>query len=75
MTVWQRSGNRLVLNVVIPPNTTAAFGIPTKDTDSVTEGGKPVKNTQGLEYLRTENNKLWLKADAGAYKFVSEFDE
>jgi alpha-L-rhamnosidase len=39
---WKVEGGNFVLDVVIPPNTTATVYVPTKGTNAVTEGGKPV---------------------------------
>jgi alpha-L-rhamnosidase len=71
-TSWKRTGNRLALAVVIPPNTTATICIPAKDADSVTESGKPVKKAKGVAYLRTEKDKVWLETGSGNYTFASE---
>ena len=71
-TSWKRTGNRLTLTVVIPPNTTATICVPAKDADSVTESGKPIRKAKGLEHVRIENDKVWLEAGAGTYSFVSE---
>jgi len=37
-----------VLNVVIPPNTSASVRIATKDPKHVLEGGKPVSESEGV---------------------------
>jgi alpha-L-rhamnosidase len=71
-TSWKRTGNRFALDVVIPPNTTATICIPAKDAASVTESGKMVTKAKGVEYLRTESDKVWLAAGSGTYKFASE---
>jgi alpha-L-rhamnosidase len=71
-TFWKRNGNRLALKVVIPPNTTATICVPVTDADGVTESGKPVKRAKGVEYLRTENDKVWLEMGSGTYTFASE---
>ncbi|MFD2144569.1 glycoside hydrolase family 78 protein [Mucilaginibacter antarcticus] len=39
---WKVEGGNFVLDVVIPPNTTATVYVPTKGAGAVTEGGKPV---------------------------------
>ena len=72
-TSWKRTGNHLTLSVIIPPNTTATIGVPARDADSVTESGKPIKKAKGVQYTRTENDKVWLEAGAGTYTFASDF--
>jgi alpha-L-rhamnosidase len=71
-TSWKRTGNRLALMVTIPPNTTAAVCVPAKDAHSVTESGKIVMQSRGVEFLRTETDKVWYQVEAGTYRFVSE---
>jgi alpha-L-rhamnosidase len=39
---WKIEGGNFVLDVIIPVNTTATVYVPTKEGNSVTEGGKPV---------------------------------
>jgi len=43
-SAWKRSGNQLVLEVEIPPNTSGTIHVPAKDAATVREGGKPVLN-------------------------------
>ena len=71
-TSWKRNGDRLALKIAIPANTTATIGVPAKDAESVTESGQLVTKAKAVEYLRTENGKVWLEVGAGNYKFVTE---
>lgn len=71
-TAWKRTGNRLTLEVVVPVNTTAMVCVPAKDLASITEGGKPVGQAEGVKFLRQENEKFVFQVGSGTYKFISE---
>jgi alpha-L-rhamnosidase len=71
-TNWKRTGRHLDLEVVIPANTTATISIPAADAGNVTESGKPVTKAKAVTFLRAENEKVWLQAGSGTYRFASE---
>ena len=68
---WKRDGNKLTMNVTIPPNTTALVHVPAKDESAVTESGKPASNADGVKFLRMENNAATYSVGAGTYQFQS----
>jgi len=72
VSAWEISGNRLTLDVTVPPNTTAAIHVPTSDPATVREGGKMAMNVRGLKFLRLENGSAVFEAGSGQYRFSSE---
>jgi len=68
---WNREGDMLTLNVVVPPNTSALIVPPVFRTGAVVrENGKIVENTQGKGlYLDEKGN---IVASAGSYRFTIE---
>lgn len=68
---WKLNGDRLTLNVTIPPNTTATVYVPADEGAKVTEGGKPAENASGLRFLRNEKGYAVFEADSGIYMFES----
>ena len=68
---WKLDAGRLKLAVTIPANTTATVCVPAKDADSVTEGGKPAAQAQGVKYLRSENGQAVYEVGSGTYAFES----
>jgi len=69
---WKREGEKLTMDVTIPPNTTATIFVPAKDAASVTESGKPVGEANGVKFLRMENGAAIYAVGSGNYQFQSQ---
>ena len=67
---WRIEKHRLVLDVTIPPNTSAMVYVPTLDATKVTEGGKPVAKANGVEFLRQESGAAVYRVVPGSYRFA-----
>jgi len=68
-TAWRFDNGRLVLDVSVPPNTTATVCVPTKDVASVKESGKPAAQASGVKALRAENGAAVFAVGSGVYHF------
>ena len=66
-------GRGLVLDVVIPANTTATVYVPAADAAKVTEGGKPAAEAPGVKFLRAEGGAAVYEVGSGKYSFASEY--
>jgi alpha-L-rhamnosidase len=60
---WKRSGRELILEVTIPPNTTATIHVPS--TGTVTEAG-------GLKPARIEQGYTVFETGSGTYRFTTQ---
>ena len=69
---WKREGEKLTMDVTIPPNTTAAIYVPAKDASGVTESGKPLDQAEGVKFLRMENGAAVYAVGPGNYQFQSQ---
>ena len=50
---WRREKERFLYDVTIPPNTTATVKLPVRAEDpKVFEGGKPIREAQGVKWPR-----------------------
>jgi alpha-L-rhamnosidase len=67
---WKIEDNQFVLETLIPPNTTATVHVPS--TDDVSEGGRPVDEAEGVEFLRAEEGETVLAVGSGRYEFVGK---
>jgi alpha-L-rhamnosidase len=67
---WKTDGDRITLNVVIPPNTSAEVYVP-GDIKSITESGKPAAKAKGLKVVSTADKLVVFKAAPGSYTFTS----
>lgn len=61
-SAWKLDGNTLIIEAIVPPNTTATVVFPTDNADSIHTSGKakPVTHADGT---------ITLKVDAGTYRF------
>jgi alpha-L-rhamnosidase len=64
---WKIEDDRFVLEALIPPNTTATVHVPS--TDGVLEGGRPVDEADGVEFLRAGEGETILSVGSGRYEF------
>ena len=65
---WRIEDDRFVLQVLIPPNTRATVHVPS--TDDVSEGGRPLDEADGVEFLRAGEGETVLSVGSGRYEFA-----
>jgi alpha-L-rhamnosidase len=65
---WKIEDDRFVLEVLVPPNTTATVHVPS--ADDVSEGGRPVDEAGGVEFLRVGEGETVLSVGSGRYEFA-----
>jgi alpha-L-rhamnosidase len=68
---WKVDGNKLIMNVTIPVNTSAIIYIPTVDQNSVKERGTSINNLSGAEPAQYKNGYQPVKVGSGVYVFES----
>lgn len=68
---WKHEGGALTLSVTIPANTTARVWVPASDPKSVTEQGKPVDQSSGVQSAKSTTNAVVLELGSGSYEFHS----
>ena len=68
---WRRDGGRFELDVTTPANTTAAVFLPASGQESITEGGRRLDGTAGVQFLRQEGDRAVLGVLSGRYRFAS----
>jgi alpha-L-rhamnosidase len=68
---WKLEKDKLLMDVVIPANTSAFVYVPTKDISQVTESGQPIKEAEGVKFLRMEKGAAVFKVGSGRYIFES----
>lgn len=67
---WTKlDGERLDIQVVIPPNATAEIRLPYAPADGVTESGTALKEAAGISNVKVENMGVTLEAGSGTYSF------
>jgi alpha-L-rhamnosidase len=68
---WKRDKGQFMLDVMVPPNTTATVWIPAKDAAGVTESGKKAAEARGVKFLRAEAGAAVYEVVSGSYLFRS----
>jgi len=69
---WKCEGEKLTVEVTIPPNTRATIFVPAKDAANVTESGKPAAEAEGVKFLRMENGAAIYAVGSGTYQVQTQ---
>jgi alpha-L-rhamnosidase len=67
---WRTGEGKFDWSIVVPPNATATVYIPTKDSETVREGGKPAARSGGVKFLRVDDDALVYEVGSGSYEFT-----
>jgi alpha-L-rhamnosidase len=68
---WRIDGEAFVWKIGVPPNTTATVHVPTRDAASVTEGGKPMSQAEGVRFVKLGDGAAICELGSGTYEFRS----
>ena len=70
---WRRDGEGLVMEVVIPANTTAEVHVPAASLDDVSCGGQQLSAgpAEGVEVREVTDTAAILSVGSGEYRFIS----
>lgn len=74
MSNWKVEGNKLQLNVVIPPNTSAIVYVPVAGDGKVLEGDRPLKEAKGVKVLGEEGSRVVCLVEPGIYRFCATYE-
>jgi alpha-L-rhamnosidase len=67
---WKVDGDKLTMDVVIPPNTTSTVYVPTSDAAQIMEGGKALSAVKEIQVVGSEEGYVVLKLGSGRYHFT-----
>lgn len=67
-TYWTRNGSRMMLDITVPPNTTATVYVPGRN---VFEGGHPADTAIGVRFVQRGEGKMVYEIGSGRYVFTS----
>ncbi|MFN0169131.1 MAG: family 78 glycoside hydrolase catalytic domain [Bryobacteraceae bacterium] len=68
---WRLEGDAFLLDVSVPPNTTATVHVPDAASAKVTESGKPAAHAKGVLRVRDEEQASIFEVGSGEYRFRS----
>ena len=66
---WKRDGDKLSMNIVVPPNTTAEITIPAKDVKMITENNKEISTNKDIHIINQNEGKVIVEVGSGNYLF------
>ena len=72
---WKLEDEIFTWTVTIPANTRANILVPAASINDITESGKPVRDVEGLKYVRIEENRINLEIGSGTYTFTCKYGE
>ncbi|MBV5313103.1 MAG: family 78 glycoside hydrolase catalytic domain [Prolixibacteraceae bacterium] len=67
---WEKNPDLFTLKLEVPFNTTAKVYLPGNEKDEMKEGGLPLKQRDGIEYLEYKDGTHQLKVHSGKYEFT-----
>jgi alpha-L-rhamnosidase len=70
-SAWRIQDGVFSLDVVIPPNTSAAVYLPSNDPSKVQENGQEIGGDRGVRFVRMENGSVVFEVESGNYHFRS----
>jgi alpha-L-rhamnosidase len=71
-TAWKLDGDKLLLDVTIPANTTATVHIPAADPSAILEGRKPAPQAEGVRLIGAQGGEVLFEIGSGTYHFTSQ---
>jgi alpha-L-rhamnosidase len=66
---WRRDGQRILYDIVVPPNTKANLVLATGRNGVLTESGKPLNRAKGIRQNGNDRDRTVLQLDPGEYFF------
>ncbi len=72
---WELKNGIFTWKVTVPPNCRANLLVPVASVEDITENGSPVKEVEGLKYVRKEEGRINIEIGSGSYTFVCRYGE
>jgi hypothetical protein len=70
---WRLDGDKVILALGIPANTSATVHVPTTQPTTVLEGGKPADQSQGVTFICACRNAATYRIESGRYTFTANW--
>ncbi|HEY6061385.1 MAG TPA: family 78 glycoside hydrolase catalytic domain, partial [Gemmatimonadales bacterium] len=69
-SAWRRDGRQFVLEVTVPPNTSAEVTLWETEVGRIREGGRPVSDAPGVYAVRRQGSDVIVTIGSGSYEFT-----
>jgi len=70
---WEIANGKLILQVIVPPNTTATVRVPNAKLKDLREGGQPISNRPEFSAAHEDHDAAVLTIGSGTYTFESPY--
>jgi len=70
---WKIEEGQFILNLTVPPNTSATIYLPATEISTVFENGQPVTQSADIQFNRIEDKYVVLDITSGIYSFATKF--
>ncbi len=70
---WSQNGGEFSLDATIPANVVATVFLPTSDVASIQEGGRDVKDVEGVTLISVEAGRVILDTGSGQFHFTTRY--
>lgn len=71
---WEITNGHFLLEVVVPPNTSAKVTVPGNTSEELLLNGSSLEEKNGIELLKSEGEGFELSVQPGTYKFQSQLN-
>jgi alpha-L-rhamnosidase len=68
---WKRDGDRVTLDITVPPNSTATVFVPASGADPIMVNGRSAKENDHVAFVRSEDSAAVFAVDSGTYTFTA----
>lgn len=68
---WRINGDELQMGITIPANTTAKIVLPHGNAEEITENGRPLDESPGVNIISSDGGQVVIAAPAGTYSFFT----
>jgi alpha-L-rhamnosidase len=71
---WRKEDGRFLLEVSIPPNSSATIHLPTAEAARILEGGRPAQAAENVSFQEIKPGRALYTVGAGHYRFQCEVE-
>ena len=69
---WEIQGDKFILKIAVPVNTTATVYVPSDKHKTITEGPDYIHIVDHAKFVRVEDNTVVFEVESGTYEFISQ---
>jgi hypothetical protein len=72
---WKIERNNLIMNIKIPVNCTAVISIPQVNPGYISEGGKPIMESNQIKSIKGSGERTLCEVPSGEYTFTAHYNK